>query len=284
MPLMKQDRQLAPRNCTVAILSDLHGNADAFAAAIDQLQNLEHCQTLVILGDLFTYGCQPRQIVDLLFDVAEGYETWLVVGNHDEFYFDCFGYAESATEGRPDWIVEMIEWTRDQLADSGFERLNDQKLWHRDLCSGPLFLSHANPFEGRDWTYLNSDETRRRGAEAVATRGCRIGVFGHTHRRFACCSTDTSEFLSLDDGQLLGNETDLSRGCWVVNPGSVGQPREQHPTSSFLLLRNDDTRWVANHRRVDYTPGDHVEAIRNTELSASTRRKLISYLVDSNES
>lgn len=273
-----------PETDELALFADLHGNADAFDAAVEQLDERDPDATspVVILGDLFTYGCQPGRILDRVVALADDRDVWLIVGNHDEFYFESLGHTDAATRDRPDWIRETIDWTRRRL-EGRLDALDDRNIWHRDLQSDALYLSHANPFPGRDWTYLRDDTTRRRALKRLDESSRRIGIFGHTHRRWAFRSTGDGPPEEIDDDRLLRNEIPLDAGSWILNPGSVGQPREESPTSSFLLLRRDDETLVANYRRISYDPRVQVDAIRQTELSDETTRRLVDYLLPSTD-
>ena len=263
----------------LAILCDVHGNAQALHAAANQIQDSHSdVETLVILGDLFTYGCEPRGVIEIILELSQKFAVWLVVGNHDEFYFDCLASSEDATKTLPDWIRETVDWTRNELGDK-LEVLNDRRLWHRELVAEDLLLSHANPFDGHDWTYLNDESTRIRAIEALATRDHRVGIFGHTHRRFALQSSDSGKLKSLDDEYLFGNVISLSNGYWVLNPGSVGQPRERVPVASFALLRNQNGELAVDYHAITYDPQLQVDIIRQTKMSEETKEQLVSYLI-----
>ncbi len=263
---------------TVVVLSDFHGNGHAAAAAeasVRELLAIDPAAHLVILGDLFTYGTQPIEVLDVVQRVSSLAPTWLVVGNHDEFYFPCLG-AESlgGAKSLPEWIQESVSWSAASLGERLAE-LDRAEIWHRELASDGLILSHANPFGAGDWTYLRDEESTSRAAQTLRERGYGVGVFGHTHRRQAVevradkiCRRDVSF-----------NEEYYLDGSWVLNPGSIGQPREEDPRASFLILRRstDSQRWTAEFKKVEYDREAHIASIESTDLSEGTIQRLVGF-------
>ena len=272
-----------PRGGEVAVLSDLHGNAHALEAAASQLEHYNRenhgvVQTVVILGDLFTYGVQPNQIIEGVLALANDYDLWLVVGNHDEFYMPCLGKVEEASDGHVGWIEEVIEWTRARLDRDLLEEIDDLSLWHYELSDGGLLLSHANPFGVGDWTYLNGEDVREQALDVVRDRGFKLGLFGHTHRRFARHLSVDGERRGLEGHELLKRDVEVDQGWWVMNPGSIGQPRQNDPRSSFAILGRRSGGWTVRLRPVKYEPQDQIREIEATAMSSETKGRLIGYL------
>ena len=269
----------------VAIVSDIHANAAAFGAAIRQLHNLRNTrgvQNIVVLGDLFTYGCGPRRVVEQLLELADDFDVWLVIGNHDEWYFDALADDDDdPTADKPGWIRECIHWTRRRLDATGFDQVDDRRLWHRELVLGDVLLSHANPFGAGDWTYLNDEATRRKACEVLAERQLRAGIFGHTHRRLAAHIGEESHLESFDDLVAPHREFTLQSPTWLLNPGSVGQPREQRPMATFMILWGDRRRLTADFRAIEVGVDEQIDAVRRADLTAGTKQRLIGYITGS---
>lgn len=254
---------------TVAVLSDLHGNAPAFRAAAESIA-ARRPDAAVVLGDLLTYGCEPLAVLQEVERLAEVLPLFIVKGNHDEFYF--------ATPDLPDteyfhrlqsFVRESVEWTARLLDDCA---LAEHFAWHERLSVGPVLFAHANPFASGDWTYLNGVADMRRAATTLADDGRRVGVFGHTHRRRSLIVAD-EEVTPLGDQIPLAD--DPQRVVTILNPGSVGQPRGER--SSMLYLHGDVDGLKAEFVELDYDVGAHTRAIESADLSEETKSRLLSF-------
>jgi diadenosine tetraphosphatase ApaH/serine/threonine PP2A family protein phosphatase len=230
-----------------AILSDIHGNLEALGAVLTDA--VERSDAALCLGDVVGYGPDPQPCIEL---VAERCQI-VVGGNH-----------EHAVAGLMDlgwfnpWARAAAEWTRDRLDD-------DHRAW---LAMLPLVreledatLVHASPAHPEDWDYLITPEDGQTAFGAFTTRLCFVGhshvpgawvqgSWGHDHRPGAA---------------TLG----LERGCrYIVNVGSVGQPRDRDPRATYAIW-DCDARQVSI-RRVAYD----VEATRAKILTAGLPRFL----------
>ena len=189
----------------------------------------ESPDALWCLGDLVGYGPRPNRCCAL---VAERADVCLI-GNHD---LGVLGRID-LEDFSPD-AAASARWTAEVLKD-------EPRRYLESLSSSAVLdraeLYHASP---RDpvWEYVLAPEVAVLSLEATEKP---LVLVGHSHvaLRFG------SENLTLALGED-GNEVDLARERWLLNPGSVGQPRDGNPLAAWLLL--DFDAQTAVYRRVEY--------------------------------
>ncbi len=237
----------------LAIVSDVHGNRQAFEAVLDEIAESD-CKELWCLGDLVGYGADPDACVAL----AREHAAVCLAGNHDlvvrgTLPLEQFsrGAALAAT-----WTQEQIvPETRDYL--DGLEPVDIQP---------DVALYHASP---RDpvWEYVLSPLQAELCFDVQARR---VALIGHSHVALSFSrspgASATGETRGADE------ELDLEVGEWLVNPGSVGQPRDGDPRAAWLEL--DTGGWRAIYRRVEYDVAGAAAAIRAARLPDSLAERL----------
>jgi predicted phosphodiesterase len=237
----------------VAIVSDIHGNRQAFEAVLDEIEASE-CEEMWCLGDLVGYGADPDACVEL----ARRHAAICLAGNHDlgvrgDLPLEQFSRG-AALAAR--WTQETItEETRQYLAS--LEPLNLEER---------VGLYHASP---RDpiWEYVLSSLQAELCLDVQSHRVCLIG---HSHVALSF-SREPGEAAS---GQTRadGAQLEVSTGEWLINPGSVGQPRDGDPRAAWLELDLD--RATADYRRVEYDIDGAAAAIRAARLPDSLAERL----------
>ncbi|WP_248583352.1 metallophosphoesterase family protein [Nocardioides sp. InS609-2] len=238
----------------IVVISDLHGNARAFRAALSQARNVGF-DRLVILGDLLTYGIDNAEIVELVAAEQERGAA-LVIGNHDQLYFDLQRGDTVYYDRLPAWLRESVDYTFAQLDRIAFNGLS----WSTEVVTRDVVLAHANPFQFGDWTYLNDEADRRRAREVLISRGAVLGVFGHTHR-------------------ALTEPLPSQGNAAIANTGSIGQPRGQDNRSTMLRIVVGTDAPHVSVETIDYSVDAHVQALGRAALSPETLRKLSSYFL-----
>lgn len=216
----------------IAAITDIHANLPALEAVLGEIEASE-TEEIWCLGDVLGYGVEPDACADL---VRERCDVCLV-GNHDLAVIgglDISSFSEAA--------AVAVEWTRDNVAERTLEFLRE--LEPSGERSG-IGLFHASP---RDpvWEYVLSGEQAGAGMNASPQR---IGLIGHSHVAlfFTRAANDgEARGAQASDGALL----DLGEGGWLVNPGSVGQPRDGDPRAAWLEL--DTEAETARFHRVAY--------------------------------
>jgi predicted phosphodiesterase len=212
----------------VAVISDIHGNLHALESVLRSVE-AESPDEVWCLGDLVGYGPQPNRCCEL---VAERADVCLI-GNHD---LGVLGRID-LEDFSPD-AAASARWTADVLEDEPrryLESLSPEAALER------AELFHASP---RDpvWEYVLAPEVAFLSLEATEKP---LVLVGHSHvaLRFG------AEELLLALGEE-GSEVDLSSQRWLLNPGSVGQPRDGNARAAWLLL--DFEAQTAAYRRVEY--------------------------------
>jgi diadenosine tetraphosphatase ApaH/serine/threonine PP2A family protein phosphatase len=212
----------------VAVFSDVHGNLHALEAVLESIAT-DAPDELWCLGDLVGYGPQPNPCCAL---VAERADVCLI-GNHDIGVLDRLDLAEFAPEA-----AESALWTRETLAPEARAYLESLSPSGKRVGVG---LYHASP---RDpiWEYVLSPAVALASLQETEEE---LVLVGHSHVALSFGLAERSLGLAPE-----GTEIDLSTERWLLNPGSVGQPRDGDPRAGWLLLDLDARR--ASFRRVPY--------------------------------
>ena len=237
----------------VAIVSDIHGNRHAFEAVLDAIEASD-CAEMWCLGDLVGYGAEPDACVEL----ARRHAAICLAGNHDlgvrgDLPLEQFSRG-AALAAR--WTQETISpETREYLA-----KLEPVELGEH------VGLYHASP---RDpiWEYVLSPLQAELCLDAQPHRVCLIG---HSHVALFFCRAPGSPAT----GETRGADEELAidSGEWLINPGSVGQPRDEDPRAAWLELDTDN--WTAVYRRTEYDIPAAAAAIRAARLPDSLAERL----------
>jgi predicted phosphodiesterase len=228
----------------VAVVSDIHSNLhalDAVLAAIDA----EAPDELWCLGDLVGYGPRPNECCAILAERADV----CLAGNHDLAVRGTIDLEEFGGEA-----AVAARWTRDVLAPDAqalLDRLEPEGSAHG------VALYHGS---ARDpiWEYVLSDEGARATLELT---GSPLVLVGHSHVALQVVESGDEVAGGLAPA---GTEVELLGVRGLLNPGSVGQPRDSDPRASFLLL--DLETWKASFRRVEYDVKGTQQEIRAAGL------------------
>ena len=232
----------------VAVLSDIHSNRQALEAVLAAVEEAG-VEEIWCLGDMVGYGAEPDACTAL---VRERCSTCLV-GNHDLALLgalDISTFSEAA--------AAAVEWTRANVSEETLEFLRSLEP---TASQNGVGLFHASP---RDpiWEYVLSTDQAEAGFEAQDER---VSLIGHSHialffARTAGDSGGHAQGAQASDGEAV----EIAEGEWLLNPGSVGQPRDSDPRAAWLEL--DTERWVATYHRVDYDIDAAAAAIRAAGL------------------
>ena len=209
----------------VAFISDIHSNIEAFQAVLDGIE-AEDISIVVNLGDLVGYNASPTECVELV----QQRQIVSILGNHDRAAIKV-----EFAEGFNILAYQALRWTTKSLNDGHkrfLEKLEDTRvLWERYL------LFHGAP--GNPDAYITYLFQAKKAFNYMRQRtpGVRIGFFGHTHQR-ALWERDVRGKVS----RLDIPEKDLfldPEQMYLINPGSVGQPRHNHWEASYLVFTNE---------------------------------------------
>jgi predicted phosphodiesterase len=237
----------------VAVISDIHGNRQAFEATLEAVAASEAAE-LWCLGDLVGYGAEPDACVAL----AREHAAVCLAGNHDlavagELPLEEFSRGASLA----------VQWTREVIAPENLAFLAALSPQGQE---GPIGLFHASP---RDpvWEYVLSALLAELCLDEQRQRVCLIG---HSHVALAFVRREGE--LATGEPQRAGKQLDIRTGEWLLNPGSVGQPRDGDPRAGWLLLDLDEL--TVSFMRTDYDVAAAAAAIRAARLPDSLAQRL----------
>jgi len=234
-----------------AVVSDVHANLEAFEAVLEQIDRIG-VDKIVSLGDLVGYNANPNECVKIV--VERDIPT--LMGNHDA--------AASGLEDPVDFnpiAKDAILWTREVLQGEYREFLSRQP--EQRSLSGSVRLVHGSMLDRDHYLQTQYDflENVRRMQEEKPQ--VRVLFYGHTHSQMALSCRD--EALSVVQSPRFRLEEE---NLYLINPGSVGQPRDRDPRTSFLLY--DDESDTVEFIRIPY----NIAACARKILSAGLPREL----------
>lgn len=232
-----------------AILSDIHSNLEALERVCEHAV-AAGAQRFVCLGDCIGYGADPGPTLARLMTLPG---LVAVRGNHDVSLFHDLGH------GVPADIRHAIEWMHARLAPAQLEFLANLPLLHRE---GRATYVHASAHDPERWEYLLMPDQITACLEAAGTP---VTFIGHVHvpRVFYETSAGVVRELEPDSGDPISL---LPRARYVVNVGSVGQPRDGNNATCFVLY-DEDAATVTFHR-LAYNYQVSAAKIRAAGLSA----------------
>ena len=243
----REDRPLR-----VAVISDIHANLHALESVLEAV-DADPPDRLWCLGDLVGYGPRPNEVTEIVRQRAD----LCLIGNHDlaalgRIDLDDFAF-DAAVSAR---------WTQSVLLDDNRDYLDGLSPM-AEIEGVQLF--HASP---RDpvWEYVITEET---AFDALERTHAPVVLVGHSHLALA---------ITLFEGRLGGglapggSEADVTEGRWLLNPGSVGQPRDGDPRAAWIELDLDAHRIL--FRRTPYPVEQTQAEIRERELPDALAERL----------
>lgn len=238
------------------ILSDIHANIDAFDVVLEHAEG--SWDRAVVLGDLVGYGAEPNAVVDRVRELSP---DAVIRGNHDKA---ACGIDDGSQFNHVARLAAI--WTGSQLTPDNMEYI-------RNLPMGPVRIDalteicHGAPFDEDHYIFDGSDAVLAlRAAERP------LCLFGHTHLPAVFKVVD-----DMFDGMPLDPDADavipLQRGArYLVNVGSIGQPRDGDPRAGYGVL-DDEAREVYTFR-VPYPVERAQQRILAAGLPASLANRL----------
>ena len=253
---------------SIAIISDIHSNSNSLSESLDIIRTM-NIPKVIILGDLLSYGCDPNGVIEQLISLQNDRECIFVKGNHDQFYFDLESGKKSFAYSIPKFVSESIFWTANELNGIKLQSMFD---WKKSFSMDPIYFAHANPFGYGDWRYVESPESCLEASIKLNKNGFKVGVFGHSHRSSAVKVTADNVISVINDNSIsLDNHS-----TYILNPGSIGQPRGDG--LSFMVISLNKNKLRLKFHSVDVDLNHSAYLINNSEMTLSTKEKLISYL------
>lgn len=217
------------------VVSDLHSNHDALSAVMKRIHR-KRFDRIVCLGDFVGYGAQPNQVLDAMRKFRT--EKHFIRGNHDRV-----ASGADRGEGFNYAALSAILWTRERLSGPNRRFLEGLKVGPVAV-DGKTLICHGSPFDEDE--YIFGDH---HAAAIFQHYDFPVILYGHTH---------LPAIFALEEDQSITTHYIRGSGTfkleptkrYLINPGSVGQPRDRNPMASFAIL--DDERRSIQFIRVEY--------------------------------
>jgi predicted phosphodiesterase len=237
----------------VAVISDIHANRQAFEATLEAVAASEAAE-LWCLGDVVGYGADPNVCVAL----AREHAAVCLAGNHDLAVTGDIPLGEFSRGASL-----AAQWTREVISAENLAFLKSLSPQGQEQQVG---LYHASP---RDpvWEYVLSTLLAEMCLDEQRHRICLIG-----HSHVALSFVRHAGELATGEPRRDGVRLDIASGEWLLNPGSVGQPRDGDPRAAWLLLDLDDL--TVSFQRTEYDVAGAAGAIRAARLPDSLAERL----------
>lgn len=230
----------------VLIISDIHANLVALETVLADASNTY--EAVWCLGDLVGYGPDPNECVALVRSLPN---LTCLTGNHDKAAINEIDITAFNLDARL-----AIGWTQQTLTPKTREYLisRPEKVLHDHFT-----LVHASPRQPV-WEYILDRHTAKLNFDHFSSPYC---IVGHTHIPIMYIDTDDEvvevrpnydEILAFDAERL------------IINPGSVGQPRDSNPDAAYALLDTDTAHW--EYRRIPYDISETQRRMQSHGLSA----------------
>ena len=233
----------------LGILSDIHSNLEALKAVLKAFK-AEKINTYVCLGDIIGYGADPLKCVDKIRKLTD----LVIAGNHDHAALGI-----TSIENFNHYAKLSTIWTSEQLKDKHKNYIEQLPL---TIKQHEVLYVHSTPQNPEQWNYIISLEHAR---FAFATFDEKLCFIGHSHQPITFKQTgEAVELLPAGDIKLNSDSR------YIINVGSVGQPRDGNPEACYCVY--DVTEGMIETKRVAYD----VEKAQNKIV----RKELPEYLAN----
>lgn len=236
----------------VGVFSDIHGNLQALEQVLNQLDSME-VDFIVCCGDVVGYGANPNECVDLL----RSRQVPTIAGNHDYAalsLIDITYFNEVAKRA--------ITWTRQNMTEENETFLRNLPM---TIEIADMLFVHASPRNPDAWNYVITMGDARQSFQHFGQRVCCIG---HSHTPF---------IVENEEGKLSCPAVPtikLKQGCrYLVNVGSVGQPRDRNPDACFAIYDREESQ-IEIHR-IEYDVSKAQDEIRLQGLPVELAERLV---------
>jgi len=238
------------------IFTDIHGNLEAFLTVIKfaRKRKIDH---FIFLGDLVGYGASANEVIQKIQLVKP---LSIIRGNHDKAVCDL----DSVQTFNP-IAASAIHWTKENL-------LKKNSSYLRRLKQGPLLVNdeiticHGAPFDEDHYIFGEFD-----AAEAFLHFNTSICFFGHTHFPFIYTEKDHIVEGTFITGNT--NEIKIEKDVrYLINPGSVGQPRDRNTRSSCAIY--DTKQKIIKFYRLEYNIAEAQRKILDANLPPALAERL----------
>ena len=217
------------------ILSDMHGNSDAFGAVLRRVRR-KRFDVALVLGDLVGYGAGPNQVVDAVRDLPG--KVWAVRGNHDKV---VAGVEDGGNFNHAALLA--ARWTSERLTPANLRYVRELPRGPREVGEG-IVICHGSPLDEDAYLFSAYD-----AHEVFSASAAPITFFGHTHIPSLFLQRPSGIQLAMLRGER-GSVVLETGARYLLNPGSIGQPRDRDPRAAYMTY--DSAKGIVRWQRVSY--------------------------------
>jgi predicted phosphodiesterase len=233
----------------IAIISDIHGNLEALEKVAEDIKKLGITKVFC-LGDVVGYGPHPAECLARVREITD----IILKGNHEQA---VIGTLEEAEKAMRDLAFEAIKFTRAKLQESEVAFLKTLPL-SQTFSDFGIMIAHGSAVPGQEWEYVNNHELVTAELENCLMRVC---VLGHTHIPLVFGSNH-GLYKNLPDSLILDSEQK-----YLINVGSVGQPRDDDCRASYGIIDVEEGRMSFSLQRIFYDIQKTENAMRAANLN-----------------
>jgi len=213
----------------IAVLSDIHSNLEALNVVLKEIVK-RNINKIFFLGDVVGYGPDPDICVEIVSqncqEVVAGNHDWAVIGLTPLEYFNHDARLAA-------------EWTRDKIKKDTLDFLKKMKI-KSILKEDDIILVHSTPKEPEAWNYIFTLFDAEVNFHYFEEKICLIG---HSHKPFIIERLPTGELV------VHKEKVNFKKFCrYIINVGSVGQPRDADPRAAFAILSEENVEII----RIEY--------------------------------
>ena len=237
------------------LISDIHSNLEALDATLQHIDLLGLDNNIICLGDVVGYNTNPNECIELL----RKRNVRSIMGNHDSRVAgfdssDDFNYQ----------ALEALDWTNSVLTSENLEYI---KAMPRTLDVDGRFMIFHGWLDDTDSYIFGANDASKNFKLLEQAHNSNICFFGHTHVAISYLSSEGKVKVSADTSLRLTN-----RYNYLVNPGSVGQPRDRDPRAAFAVY--DAAAGSIEFYRIEYDFKRTIEKIKEAGFSKRTGDRL----------
>jgi predicted phosphodiesterase len=228
----------------IAIISDIHSNVEALETSLDLIRQ-HKVDEIICLGDIIGYGANPNECIDLVRQATHH----VLLGNHDEAAIEL-----SKTEYFNPFARIAAEWTNGVLTEENAAYVRSLPF---TIERNGLMFVHSSPYEPEEWHYILSPVDAQFNFTYFSAPVCFVG---HSHVPGIFCEDIWTQEV------VPGKK-------FIVNVGSIGQPRDNDWRSSFGIF--DTEQWTYENFRSEYDVNSAAEKIRKAGLPKALADRLL---------
>ncbi|MDH5605468.1 MAG: metallophosphatase family protein [Anaerolineae bacterium] len=228
----------------VLVITDIHGNQVALETVIKEADGFD---AVWCLGDVVGYGPNPNECLEI---IKSQPDVICLMGNHDAASIERMDISSFNPEAR-----RSVEWTRSVLTKENIEYLNERP---QTAVIDQVTLAHGSPREPV-FEYLLDTRAATENFDHFDNDFCFVG---HTHLP-VLFSMEDEDYMANLTIPPINSVTQLNPRS-IINPGSVGQPRDRDPRAAYAIFDTEENTW--DYHRVNYNIAETQKRMTKVDL------------------